>query len=130
MNQRKFINLLNLYLDGEIEPTDAVDDDVRTAVGQGMRVVHLCDTADASRLQVRLRDLLGTKNDPETGIGLQAILEQLAIARLEDVERQRRAREQDERKRKQGQQIDGHSGKVSTVAPRGPLPCRSADRPS
>lgn len=81
----------------EREPTDAMHDDVRSTIGQGVRVIDFGNTADASRLELGFTEMLGAKHDPEPRVRRQAVAQHLPIARLEDVQRERRAGKQHQR---------------------------------
>ena len=78
----------------------AVNDDVRPAIRERVRIVYLSHAPDPTDLELRLRNIFGAVDDPEPGIARDAIAQHLAIPRLEDVQRKRRAGEQYQRQRK------------------------------
>ena len=53
------------------------------------KLIHLRDAADVSRLQLLVRRSARAKDDPEQLVSLEAVVEHLAVPRLEDVQRER-----------------------------------------
>ncbi len=105
----------------ERESAHAVHDDVRSAVGQRVRVVDLGDAANAAGLEIGVAHPFRTKDNAEARISVHAIRQHLPIPRLENVQRQRCAGEQNQREREERQKVDGHSGKVQHRSPPGTI---------
>ena len=89
--------LLELPLHDEARPTH--HDDVRPAVRQRLVHPHFGHTAYHSRVGSLL--LRARRRDTELPVAGEAIRQQAAIARLEDVQRKRRAGEEDDGEREQ-----------------------------
>ena len=101
----------------ERESLASLDEHVRAAVGEHAHVAQLGDAAHAPRGKGALGPTR-RQDDPEAAVARAAVREQLAIAGLEDVQRERRAGEENQRERKERERVRRHVRKLTPHAPR------------
>jgi hypothetical protein len=87
-------------------------DDIRPAIRKCLCIVDLSDTSNPSGLEIGFRRSLRPEHYPELRVSADAIGEHLPVARLEDVQRERRSRKQHERERKKREEVNRHPRKV------------------
>jgi hypothetical protein len=70
------------------------------------------DTPHVARGELALADPVGSKHDAEAAVALEAVGEHLPVAGLEDVQRERDAREEHERQREEREVAGAHGSKL------------------